>query len=101
MPPRPSSLKMTQLPSRSPIIVIGPYEARKGAWIPGISIPQSQIESYSWEEDKCMKTALLLIAHGSRQSEANADLQFLATELRRRGEYDFVEPAYLELAQPD
>jgi len=38
-----------------------------------------------------MKTALLLIAHGSRQPEANADLQHLAALLRQRGGYDLVE----------
>jgi sirohydrochlorin ferrochelatase len=46
-------------------------------------------------------TALLLIAHGSRQPEANADLHRLADELRRTREYAVVEPAYLELAEPD
>jgi sirohydrochlorin ferrochelatase len=48
-----------------------------------------------------VKTALLLIAHGSRQPEANADLEVVAEALRRRGGYDLVEPAYLELAEPD
>lgn len=47
-----------------------------------------------------MTTALLLIAHGSRQPEANADLQYLAAELRQR-DYAVVEPSYLELAEPD
>lgn len=45
--------------------------------------------------------ALLLIAHGSRRAEANADLEFVAEELRRRGRYGFVQVAYLELAEPD
>jgi sirohydrochlorin ferrochelatase len=47
------------------------------------------------------KTALLLIAHGSRNQEANADLHALATELRATGHYEIVEPAFLELTQPD
>jgi sirohydrochlorin ferrochelatase len=47
-----------------------------------------------------MKTALLLIAHGSRQEEANADLAFVAAELRRRQGYALVEIAFLELALP-
>lgn len=47
-----------------------------------------------------MSTALLLIAHGSRNPEANADLVQLAEAVRRRGDYDLVEPAYLELAEP-
>jgi sirohydrochlorin ferrochelatase len=45
-------------------------------------------------------TALLLIAHGSRRPEANADLEHLAGVLRARGEYARVEPAYLELCEP-
>ena len=44
-------------------------------------------------------TALLLIAHGSRHAEANADLQHVAAGLRARG-YAIVEPSYLELAEP-
>jgi sirohydrochlorin ferrochelatase len=47
-----------------------------------------------------VQTALLLIAHGSRQAEANADLRFVADGLGDRG-YAVVEPAYLELAEPD
>lgn len=45
-----------------------------------------------------MKTALLLIAHGSRQAEANEDLLWLAEQLR--SEYPIVEAAFLELAAP-
>lgn len=48
-----------------------------------------------------MKTALLLIAHGSREPEANEDLHHVVEELRRRGQYAWVEAAFLELAQPD
>lgn len=47
-----------------------------------------------------MKTALLLIAHGSRQEEANADLLHVAAELRERG-WPIVTPSFLELAEPD
>jgi len=47
-----------------------------------------------------MKTALLLIAHGSRHEDANADLDHVAAELRRRGRYTIVEAAFLELAEP-
>ena len=47
-----------------------------------------------------MRTALLLIAHGSRREEANADLKHLAQELRATAEFEIVESAYLELAQP-
>ena len=46
-----------------------------------------------------MKTALLLIAHGSRQEEANADLHHIAAGLRARGQA-IVEASFLELAEP-
>jgi sirohydrochlorin ferrochelatase len=47
------------------------------------------------------KTAVVLIAHGSRQPEANEDSFYLAAELRRRGQYGMVQAAFLELAEPD
>ena len=43
-------------------------------------------------------TALLLIAHGSRNAEANADLLHFAEQLR--GDYRIVVASYLELAPP-
>ncbi|HZT81831.1 MAG TPA: CbiX/SirB N-terminal domain-containing protein [Gemmataceae bacterium] len=45
--------------------------------------------------------ALLLIAHGSRHAEANADLLHVAEELRQRAGYAVVEASFLELAEPD
>jgi sirohydrochlorin ferrochelatase len=47
-----------------------------------------------------MSIALLLIAHGSSQAEANADLHHLAETLRQRG-YGIVVASFLELAKPD
>ena len=47
-----------------------------------------------------VETALLLIAHGSRQADANADLHHVVEGLRRRG-HAAVEAAFLELAEPD
>ncbi|MBX7106695.1 MAG: CbiX/SirB N-terminal domain-containing protein [Gemmataceae bacterium] len=47
-----------------------------------------------------MSTAVLLIAHGSRRAEANADLLRLADLLRPRLPGQRVEIAYLELAEP-
>ena len=47
------------------------------------------------------RTALLLIAHGSRRAEANADLEFVAAALRERGRYPVVTVSYLELAEPN
>lgn len=48
-----------------------------------------------------LPTAVLLIAHGSRQDQANDDLRQLAARLASRGEYAIVEPCFLELAEPD
>jgi sirohydrochlorin ferrochelatase len=47
-----------------------------------------------------MQTALLLIAHGSRQPEANDDLYYIVEGLRRRG-HAVVEASFLELAEPN
>src|SRR3954469_3042709 len=47
------------------------------------------------------QTALLLIAHGSRRAEANADLEHVAAVIRDRREVAFVQLAYLELCEPD
>src|SRR5262249_4740829 len=48
-----------------------------------------------------LKTALLIIAHGSRQDEANAALAFVVDAMRRRNRYAVVEAAFLELPDPD
>ena len=47
------------------------------------------------------RTAILLIAHGSRHAPANDDLHQLAARLAARGDYPIVEPSFLELAEPD
>ena len=47
-----------------------------------------------------MLRAILLIAHGSRRAEANADLEELAQRVRERCPEQIVEIAYLELAAP-
>lgn len=44
--------------------------------------------------------ALLLIAHGSRRAEANADLEYVAAGLLARGRFPVVQVSYLELAEP-
>ena len=46
------------------------------------------------------RTAVLLIAHGSRRLEANRDLAILADRIREHGSYETVVPSYLELAEP-
>lgn len=45
--------------------------------------------------------ALLLIAHGSRRAEANADLELVAADMRARGRFAPVQCSYMELAEPD
>ncbi len=47
------------------------------------------------------RTAVLLIAHGSRHAPANDDLHQLAARFSGRGDYPIVEPCFLELAAPD
>lgn len=47
-----------------------------------------------------VSTALLLIAHGSRRPEANADLDHLAEQLRQLGRYALVQTSFLELSEP-
>ena len=47
------------------------------------------------------ETAVLLIAHGSRHAPANEDLILMAARLVKAGGYRIVEPAFLELAEPD
>jgi sirohydrochlorin ferrochelatase len=44
--------------------------------------------------------ALLLIAHGSRRAEANADLEHVAAAMRTRNRFALVQVSYLELAEP-
>jgi len=47
------------------------------------------------------RTAVLLIAHGSRQQAANDDLHELAARFAARGTYPIVEGCFLELAEPN
>jgi len=47
------------------------------------------------------ETAVLLIAHGSRHAPANDDLHRMVARIAERGDYRIVEPAFLELAEPD
>ena len=47
------------------------------------------------------QSAVLLIAHGSRHEDANADARYFANELVRRGSHQIVVAAFLELAEPD
>jgi len=51
-------------------------------------------------EPSATETALLIIAHGSRECAANGDVHYLAEDLLQRGPYVTVEPSFLELAEP-
>jgi sirohydrochlorin ferrochelatase len=44
---------------------------------------------------------VLLIAHGSRLESSNREVEQLAAELAEHSDFDSVECAFLELAQPD
>jgi sirohydrochlorin ferrochelatase len=46
------------------------------------------------------RTAVLLIAHGSRHASANDDLRALVDRIAGEGGYAIVEPSFLELAEP-
>jgi sirohydrochlorin ferrochelatase len=58
------------------------------------------IDSHSPTEEMSPRTAVLLIAHGSRRAEANDDLVKLAGLILSRNQYDLIEVSYLELATP-
>src|SRR5262245_51939442 len=47
-----------------------------------------------------MRTAIVLIAHGSRREEANAELRQLAAAIGGQYPEALVVPAFLELAEP-
>jgi len=48
-----------------------------------------------------MSTALVLMAHGSRNAQANEDLLELAEKIRGLRRYSMVVPSFLELAEPN
>jgi sirohydrochlorin ferrochelatase len=48
-----------------------------------------------------VKRAIVLIDHGSRRAEANAQLETVAAEVRQRCPDDVVACAHMELAEPD
>jgi len=46
-------------------------------------------------------TGFVVFAHGSRVESANRAVREVAAELARLGAYRYVEPAFLELGEPD
>ena len=51
--------------------------------------------------ERSVKRAILLIDHGSRRAEANALLEDVANQVRRRAPESIVEVAHLEIAEPN
>ncbi|HEV8369713.1 MAG TPA: uroporphyrinogen-III C-methyltransferase [Pyrinomonadaceae bacterium] len=47
------------------------------------------------------RSGLLVVGHGSRRREANEDVREAARRIGERGGFRLVEPAFLEIAQPD
>src|SRR5262245_47730010 len=100
MPPRPSSRSITHIPSLAPIMVHMPHPPYPQHISRRPRFLYTDRMEPSSPPPGPPKTALVLIAHGSRNAEANADLEYLAEEMRRRGPYPVVEASYLELAEP-
>jgi sirohydrochlorin ferrochelatase len=48
-----------------------------------------------------VKRAILLVDHGSRRAEANAQLDAVADQVRKRAADSIVEVAHLEIAAPN
>lgn len=48
-----------------------------------------------------MTRGIIVFAHGSRIESANEAVRHVAAELARRGGFEHVEAAFLELGQPD
>jgi len=48
-----------------------------------------------------VSTGFVVFGHGSRVESANQAIRAVAAELARSGPFPYVEPAFLELGQPD
>src|SRR4051794_20896606 len=46
-------------------------------------------------------TAIIVFAHGSSVQDANDGVRAMTAEMARRGGFDLVDTAFLELAEPD
>ena len=46
-------------------------------------------------------TAIIIVDHGSRRAASNEMLEVATKNFADRGDYEIVEPAHMELAQPD
>ena len=50
---------------------------------------------------KDIQTGILIVGHGSRRAEANEDLRQAAQSIGKRGSFALVQPAFLEIEQPN
>jgi sirohydrochlorin ferrochelatase len=60
-----------------------------------------QEQEHPIQPSATVRTAILVIAHGSREQSANDDLALLVQRLAAAGDYPIVEGCFLELAEPD
>src|SRR5215469_4801836 len=79
--------------------IAGQQSAGRPQRMSPVAAAPEAVTGRSLQEDRPVQTALLLIAHGSRQAEANDDLHHVAAELRQRG-HAIVVASFLELAAP-
>lgn len=61
---------------------------------------QIQIGAASSSHDNHQK-GILIVGHGSRRAEANEDVRQAARSIGERGGFGLVQPAFLEIEQPD
>lgn len=47
-----------------------------------------------------MKSAVIILGHGSRSAGADKTVQRIAAEVKKRGGYEIVEQAFLQLSSP-
>ncbi len=47
-----------------------------------------------------MKSAVIILGHGSRSAGADKSIQRIAVEVKKRGEYEIVEQAFLQHTPP-
>lgn len=52
------------------------------------------------ERNEAMKTALLVMVHGSPKPQANADMFRVVEVVKGRGEFDLVEVGFMECNEP-
>ena len=59
------------------------------------------VDVISMSDSKTKTTAIIIVDHGSRRAASNEMLEVATKNFADRGDYQIVEPAHMELAQPD